>query len=268
MSAIFTPKVMVVMPRYGMVYPEPMISKMVPSSWNVPAEDRVQLVAQADASSSLLPHAFNEVLKEAYRMRDSGQLTHLAMIHADIAPEGYWLNQLWRLMRDRGDVAISAVVPIKDHWTDTSYAGRTSTAFSPRHDPYIVSRYIRMADRQKMIDAGLETFGPKDVCEEGEVLLINSGLMLLDLRHPCWDVPAYEGEGNVFSFAFRTRICKDLKGEYSTWVRSEDWEMSRHLDRCGAPYSSTWSIRLKHFGHDYWPSYPETPEPAVEGFPA
>ena len=254
------PKVIVTMPRCGLVWPEAMISKLVPSCWNVPEEDRVEIFGQADANSSLLPHVFNDLLKEAMVHRDRGEVTHLAMLHSDIEAVGYWLTELWKIMRRLGLAAVSAVSPIKDHWTDTTFAGRTSTAFGIRDDPWVVHRFVKLEDRQPMIDVGLETFQPRDVCKPGEVLLINTACMLLDLTHPCWEVPAYEGDGNLFSFSFRNRLCRDVEQKYTTWVRSEDWEMSRHLDRCGAPYAATWAVKIKHHGYSYWTNYPEEPK--------
>lgn len=231
------PRVFVAMPRYGLIAPESMIGKLVASSRDAADDDAVTIVAHGDCSSSLLPHSFNLQFAEALDLRDRGEVTHFAMIHSDVAPSGYWLNDLWRIMRTRGDDVVSAVVPIKDQ-----VPGRTSTAVGWRSDPWSVKRFIHLDDRASMP----ETFGPRDVCGDDEVLLVNTGLWLADLRRPYWD---------RFAFGFQTRIIKDDSGKRSAWVRPEDWEMSRMLDSESAPYSATWAVKLRHLGVYWWDNH-------------
>lgn len=231
------PRVYVAMPRYGLVVPEAMVGKIIASANNAPPEDMVAIAAHGDCSSSLLPHSFNHMLAEALDLRDQGKVTHLAMIHSDLAPSGFWLNTLWRIMRTRGDDLVSAVVPIKDQTFD-----RTSTAIGDREDPWVLKRYVECRDRKTLP----ETFNHADVCSPDEVLLVNTGLMLADLRRPYW---------NDFAFEFKTRITRDEDGKRTPWVRPEDWEMSRLLDRHGAPYSATWAVRVKHGGFAWWDSH-------------
>jgi len=241
-TAADRPRVFLAMPRYGLVAPEAMIGKIVASTASAPEEDQVAIVSHGDCSSSLLPHSFNIMLAEALDMRDRGQITHFAMIHSDIAPRGYWLNELWRIMRTRGDDLVSAVVPIKDQ-----IPGRTSTAISDRKNPWAIKRFVTLRDRLTLP----ETFSRLEVCNPGEVLLVNTGLWLADLRRPYW---------NDFAFSFHTRITRDEStGKRTAWVRPEDWELSRKLDAAGAPYSATWAVQLRHLGHYWWDSHAVPP---------
>lgn len=241
------PRVFLAMPRYGLVSPEAMIGKVAPCRGAADDSNGPTVVMHGDCSSSLLPHSFNVQLAEALDMRDAGQVTHFAMIHSDVAPRGYWLDDLWRIMSERGDDLVSVVVPIKDQ-----SPRRTSTAIGDRDDPWTLKRFIGLDDRLRLP----ETFGPSDVCGPGEVLLVNTGLWLADLRRPYWD---------DFAFGFETRITRGDDGRRTAWVRPEDWELSRLLDRCHAPYSATWSVRVKHFGHAWWDSHDAPPEDQSHG---
>jgi hypothetical protein len=102
-----------------------------------------------------------------------------------------------------------------------------------------------MKDRDKLPP----TFGSEAVCKPGEVLLVNTGLMLLDLRWPGWD---------GFAFQFHTDIDKTPSGRVAR-CRSEDWEMSHYLHKHKAKYLATWKPKLKHEGGKKYPNYPETP---------
>lgn len=202
-------------------------------------EDHVQIVHKVASLGSLLPWCFNSLLAAALNHRDKGEVTHFAMQHSDIEPtETGWCNELYRRMRVRGDVAISAVASLKEHERT-----RTTTAIGVRGQPFNVLRYINTSDRPGMP----ETFSTRDVAQAGnEVLLINTGLMLLDLTLPAWD---------DFHFEFRDDIRKNPEtNQRQAWASSEDWNLSRWMDKHGLPYSATW-LRLKHYGMDYWDSF-------------
>jgi hypothetical protein len=193
-----------------------------------------------ESCSSVLPHAFNELLAQALMLRDDGRITHFAMIHADVeAPRG-WLDTLYGEMWTRGLAAISAVIPIKNQ------DGRTSTSIGDVNNRWAVRRCIHLHERE-MLPA---TFTAKDVCKDGELLLINTGLMLLDLRYEFW---------NTFAFQFHNRIVQaaDREGNsgYMAQQRTEDWEMSHDLHAAGLPYGATWRVKVKHHGRGTWDSH-------------
>lgn len=210
---------------------------------------------------SLLPRTFNGLFCQAMDLRDQGEVTHFAMLHDDIWPDNWWLNTLWREMQESGADLISVVAPIKDvPWW------RTSTAIGLVDDPWIVPRYIRAEDREFLPT----TFGAEHVCSEGELLLVNTGCWLADLRKPWWDEFCDAG-----GFNFETRITRAEDGSRLTWIQPEDWRMSRFISLRGATLKATYAVRLRHRGMAWWsnyddptaihavksehPTYPETP---------
>jgi hypothetical protein len=240
----FVPTVVVTMPRYG-----PHVHPAAMRSLYQATKGDCRVVSHLDVSQSIC-YAFNIANANALDWRDQGLAapdgtkvhpTHLAMIHADIeAPPG-WLDTLWHIMRERDLVAISSVSPIKDPVANP----RTSTAFATKGETWFPCRYVYVNDRHTMP----ETFEPADVCKPGEELLINTGLMLLDLRWPGWD---------GFNWQLDSRIVK-ADGKRVVQMRSEDWMMSRHLAQHGAKYAATWAVPLRHFGEYAWASHVEPP---------
>jgi hypothetical protein len=227
------PKVILCTPYYGGV------SMGLRQTLNQAVKDRrlISVAMEVQSTTSVLPQCFNQMLAIALDARDQGRVTHLAMAHADIVAEPGWLDVLWSEMWFRGADLISAVVPIKNA------SGRTSTAIGLETDPWAVLRCIRLADRATLPP----TFGPESVCGPGEVLLVNTGLMLADIRKPWWD---------DFAFEFHTRLRKTSAGRLAE-CRSEDWAMSHALHKVGAKVLATWKPRLRHEGSKMYPNYVE-----------
>lgn len=241
MSGLTPPQVVLVTPHYGNV------SMGWHNTLNKAVRDRraVHAVREACCSSSVLPLAFNQCLAVALNLRDEGVVTHMAMVHSDIIASPGWLDLLWSEMWTHNLDLISAVVPIKGP------AGRTSTAIGSEDDPWVVKRCFFDRDRKRYP----LTFTAKDVCRDGEVLLVNTALFLADLRRPWWD---------NFAFQLHSRVVKKPDG-YIAECRSEDWEMSHHLHKAGAKYAATWKPKLFHEGNARYPNYDEGLIPA-EGF--
>lgn len=198
------------------------------------------VVAEVDMDCGCLVHNFNSLLTAGLNWRDEGKATHLAMIHSDVMAERGWVDLLAEEMAKINAVAISAVVAIKDPDDD-----RTSTAVGSKANPWEAKRYVRIRDKDRMP----VTFTGKDVCrpsDPDEVLLINTGLMLIDLRHPFWD---------TFTFQVHAAIL-EKDGKRFPIFRPEDWEMSRELDKAGLTYASTWRPYAEHIGSKTWPNRP------------
>ncbi len=240
----FVPKVFVCMPRYSAVELGAAIAYCDCTNGSV------QVVAHAEASSSATPHTFNLLLAQALDMRDQGLCTHFAMIHSDVkpkvTPEGRWLDILWREMEASGADLISAVIPIKE-----PARKRTSTAIGARDDNFCNLGYIANHHRGTLPT----TFGPAETCKDGEVLVVNTGLFLADLRRSWWD---------NFAFEFRTKIDRRPTGRVALFA-PEDWLLSRHIQANGGQVRATWAVQLDHHGEIDWPNYEEpTPEPVKE----
>lgn len=212
-----------------------------------PEEDHVEIAADVSAKGSLLNYIFSQLFAVALNARDAGECTHALLMHSDISAPFGFANSLYQAMRQNRLAAVSAVVPIKEH-----QRVRTSTAVGVRGDSFGFRRFINVSDRHGMP----ETFTTKDVAQaEDEVLLINTGLLLIDLSFRDWD---------NFWFESKDKIRKNPEtGRYEALVSSEDWEMSRWMDSRGMPFGAHWLSGVRHYGPDYWtvdelpPVYPK-----------
>ena len=197
----------------------------------------------SEFGSSFLPGAFNSLLVNALDLRDRGAITHFAMVHSDVEPSGYWLDELWAEMETGGYMLVSACIAIKEDTADWP----VSTAIGDARDRWNSKRCLRLSDRERLP----LTFTAADVCEPDEVLLLNTGLWLTDLRHPFWD--HFEGFNTV------ARITYGNEGQRIAQQRTEDWEFSHDLHDFGAPVAATWRVPVKHRGGRDWPNYaPDT----------
>lgn len=207
--------------------------------------------------SSNLPLNFNVILANALGYRDAGLATHLAILHEDVSAEPGWLDTLWLEMLAHEADFIGAVVPIKEPNDNP----RTSTGVGKRSDIFWGNRCLRMSD----IASLPETFGRDDVCGgPDDVLIVNTGCFLADLRRPWWDD---RGDGQPFAFGFENRVRLDR----ATGVRTvdtccEDWLLSHMLHDHGARVFATSKVRATHWGDCPWHNAP-TGQPAVLRMP-
>ena len=224
------PRVFLGMPAYGGIAPG------AADAFYNPTRGGVLVPHARVASNSLTGHCFNVLLAEALDLRDAGEVDHFAMIHADVKPGLGWLDELHAEMIAHSLDVVSAVVAIKDDRPDPP----TSTAIGDGLDPWSVLSKVHVGS----MHAFGETFTADTACGPGEVLLVNTGLWLADLRHPAWD--AFEG------FNIVTRIGMDDAGRRVARMRPEDWELSRHLARHNARVGATWRVRVGHEGPKTW----------------
>jgi hypothetical protein len=227
------PRVAVVMPRYGAVELGAATSYASPCGDGQPFD----VVTWMDAGGSMTPHAFNQLWAGALDARDAGELSHLAMIHADVCPRNSWLDTLWREMHAVKADVISAVVAIKSIHRDTS------TAIGDADDPWRINRKVRVIDYH----GHPTTFTAADVCDPGEALLINTGLMLIDLQRDWWD---------GFAWQWHTRIGRRDDGTRRAEIRTEDYEMSRYVQANGGTVAATWAVEVDHIGPYRWSNRP------------
>lgn len=196
--------------------------------------------------SSVLPQTFNALLAQALDLRDDpqNQVTHLAMIHTDIEPEPWWLDKLLAVMAETGADVVSAVVPIKDRH------GLTSTGCIDAADP---SRLVRRLTLREVHGSLPESFGAEDLeglAGPNQLLMVNSGLMLLDLRRP-WAYAVDEQNHLRVRFRFETRIERkrmpDGRWRHFANSESEDWLFSQDLAALGGKVVATRAVRLSHY---------------------
>jgi len=187
---------------------------------------------------------FDTIWATALNEGEAGRITHVAMLHLDIAPkvgdgEPLWLDTLIAEM-DRLDLDfISAVSPLKER------SGLTSCGLGDPANTWSAWRRFTMQE----ICAMPETFTEVDAGYPGRPLLHNSGCWVADLRRPLWYRADSEGTAPAH-FAFPERVFRDPQtGLWAHARESEDWFFSRCLWRMGARTAITRKVRLMHIGH-------------------
>lgn len=194
------------------------------------------------------PHNFNISLAQALNMHERGVVDYWVLRHDDIEirTPGY-IDVLIAEARRVGAAALSAVVAIKDT------TGLTSTAVEVL-DPWFPKK-LTIEECQALPP----TFGSADV---GKPLLINTGVLLIDLSYPQWHTtrPHVHADGSEterleFAFNFNCRIIRRHKGGTSEWAaqfRPEDWDMSRWCHEVGLPVFATRELECLHKGDWAW----------------
>ncbi len=174
--------------------------------------------------SSLLTRGFNQMWCDALNLRKEG-CTHFLLWHADIEPEPHFLRKMWDIMtKNKADI-LSCVVPIKN----PSLNGHTSTAYD---EPTGVRRLT-------FSELPQGTF-------EHELLLVNSGLMLISLKKDWVE---------KVCFRFEDWLEKDENGFFRANGISEDWLFSRDARKLGARIFATREINLIHYGSFGYPNF-------------
>lgn len=180
-------------------------------------------------SSSLLPTNHNHLLCDALNARKEG-VTHLAMLHNDVAPCQGWVDILMEEMNCHHLDVISAVVPLKN------MKGLTSTGVGSPGNHYAVRR-ISMKELYELP----ETFIAQDVPfrqDEDCGLLVNTGCYLMKITEP-WMEGLHFRQIDSLVFDIRSQ-------EYKPQAISEDWDFSRQLLYRGARIGATRKVPLYH----------------------
>lgn len=201
--------------------------------------------------TSLLASGCNSLWCDALNNRENANLKWFAMLHADIVPQDWWLDNLIEIAESSDADMLSAVVPIKGP------DGVTSTAVSSR-DPFV--RFCRLTTRQVNHDSMPSVFSIdtlKSLCNLPEFqhlerafhsdyndggkpfLLLNTGCFVCRIDRP-W---AHE----VF-FTIRDRIEQSLGGAWMVRQEPEDWFFSRMVASAGGKVMATKHLRVEHIG--------------------
>ncbi len=187
--------------------------------------------------SSLLPDAFNSLLCDAFNLDDNGKkATHFLMQHGDIVPQQNWISIMLDEMESHQLDVLSAVSPIKTVDMDD-----TSTAVGVVDGKNTRFRRLMVAETMDLP----ETFFLEDTNHEpDDKLLVNTGLLCIDLRKP-W-VKEWMLTGG---FRFETYIMQKEDGEWHSVCLPEDWLFSWDAQtKFGAKVAATTKVRLIHYG--------------------
>ena len=193
---------------------------------------------------SLLNFNFNTLFADALNMKKEIGITHWLLMHDDLWPEDppewwtkadkdgnptdpCWLEVMLDTMSERGLDVLATNNAIKNR------DGETSTAFEAEDGS---SEPCRIP---------MPSFSDRDVWTRDNVpagmrLLINTGLMLIDMRRP-W-VDSFPGFSSV------DKIKRKHDGSAEAYVVPEDWSFSRWLDKNQIPYGCTNTIVTCHVG--------------------
>jgi predicted O-methyltransferase YrrM len=181
-------------------------------------------VGHGSVSSSANCLGFNKLWIEALNLRP--KFTHFLMIHSDIVPfENHFLDKMVSIMEETGADILSAVSPIKDH------NGFTSTALD--------EGVGEIDQRWRVRRLTMHEIYAKPPTWTDPNLLINTGLMLVDIRKPWVD---------KIHFHFDDDIIVDSKGRKRAVCFPEDWNFSRDARKLGASMYATREIKLRHVG--------------------
>lgn len=236
--------VMVGIPCYGDQLHASMIVPLIHPS-------QAHSVRLSKINSSACAMTMNRLWIEALEARDRGEITHFIMLHNDIVPEIWFVDKMMAELERVGADVLSAVSPIKDP------DGFTSTAMDEPMgdvDPYWRVRRLTMKEVYK-----------REATFTDPKLLVNTGLMLCDLRKP-WTEEIY--------FTLEDRIIR-WRGKRVAVMMPEDWGFSRMAKKAGASLWATRAVALEHFGLSSFPntfawgskdtdSVPPPPDPVIE----
>ena len=181
-------------------------------------------------SNSWLQRNFNNCLASALNQRKTGT-THFCLLHEDVIPlEPGWLEQMVAIAQKNSADVLSVIIPLKAN------VGLTSTALDePVRDLDQHWRVKRLTLHEVYKDYPPTFTHPK--------LLLNTGLMLIDIRHP-WIEDLW--------FEFEDQIVKDASGTYTDVGVPEDWNFSRKARARGASIYATREVKVEHVGNGRW----------------
>lgn len=183
----------------------------------------------AHTKCSILPETFNILWCHALNFREPWDLTHVAMIHDDVAAPPGWLDTMLAEMDKHNADMISAVIPLRGQ----NPRGETSTALET--EDYNPWKPDNLTLRQVFGAFSNETFTHHRI-------LLNTGLMVVRLNGKAWS-PA----GPPPHFEFTNKIEYDAS--QNKWVPRcvpEDWNFSRMLRAHGGRLYATRKVKLWH----------------------
>jgi hypothetical protein len=206
---------------------------------------RAHQVYTAIADFSLVSLNCNRLWCQALNSREANGLQWFAMLHADVAPEPWWLDKLISEAERCNADLLSAVVPIKND------LGLTSTAILLPGGPFGGFYRLTMSqvlhpefpatfDIHMAVDALLKLPGElRDADLAREALLVNTGCMVMRLDRPWSDERVWFDDlnGIIRNNGILEAICK-----------SEDWNFSHRVAQAGGRVMATKTIALTHRG--------------------
>jgi hypothetical protein len=184
-------------------------------------------VAVEYRQGSLLAANFNGLwCSMLNRLHNGESVQYFAMLHDDIGPADFWLDDLIEELEAKQLDVLSVVVPIKDMKGLTSTAIDGDGTWRPK---------CRLTMHEVL---GLpETFTSEDV---GGPLLLNTG---------CWVAKVNAEWARNVHFTINDRIVfNTAMDRYENQVEPEDWFFSRLLHEQNLKIGATRKIKVSHRG--------------------
>lgn len=249
------PRVFLCMPTYGGVHGEAAMSHFA-----LPTRGECQVIP-GFAKSSALCYGFNRLWAQALNWAREGMLDYWCLHHADVEVKTHgWLDIMVAEMRRTGAAVLSVVQPIKADGGHTSTALETGNPWGPYR--------LTLADLGPLP----ATFSAADCAKlradcKGP-LLVNTGLMLVDLARPEWREIRKADGSLVFHFNMEDQVYELPSGDFKARFKPEDWNFSRACALHGLPVYATTLIDCLHWGELGFPNRPvPAPEPAPKEEP-
>lgn len=236
-------------PTYG----ESLDSGAARGLWGWATERDDVRVITATRGSSLIPGSCNVLLCNALNLREEHGLTWFALLHADIAPEHFWLDKLITEAEKHDADMMSVVVPIKDQ------KGLTSTAIA--NPAQGRGQFCRLTQRQVWHPDFPETFDIHAAADALESLpgglrvpnvpriglSLNTGCMLMRINRPWFDSDPLEVYFENLDW-IEWHTAPDGRRERRQRDVSEDWRFSERLRNAGGRLFATRVVRVVHKG--------------------
>lgn len=191
-------------------------------------------VAVKENGHSSLTANFNHLWCSAL---NTPNVTHFAMLHADIIPQHYWLDVLLRELEQENAQMCSAIMPIKDHF------GVTSTGIAHPTDHFTAKRRFTMRELMEMPS----TFDSERIGYGDHDLVVNTGCWIADLRDDRWRTE--NEDGTLFAHFTMNDCIRKVNGQYAPYFEPEDWYFSRRAQELGLRVVATRKPQATHIGN-------------------
>jgi hypothetical protein len=198
-----------------------------------------------NGGNALLAGALNaqEAYEEGKTVEQGGlNVTHIAMVHNDVALAPGWLDDMVEEMHRTGADLLSVVIPIKDP------LGLSSCAIDS-DNPFQVTRRITMTEVYDLP----ESFTAEDCGYPTGTLLVNTGAFLLDFSKPWRKLTNPDGTLKL-TFTSPDRVGRrpskpdgSVPGWWEAQHAPSDWGFSRYLNSLRLKVVATRKIVAHHY---------------------
>lgn len=208
------------------------------------------------ALSSAANFNHNSLLANGLNLQRKGIMDYLLIHHADVEVRtSCWLDVMLAEMQQYGAGVLAGVCSKKND------SGMSNMAYSTPNE------YFGNVMSLEHIWSLPKTFSIADTPHPDRELLVNTGLMLIDLRLPQWRQYKTDPDGTrvlKFCFQMRDRIAVDEDDDCHAQFASEDWNFSKQCARNGIPVYCTQKVQIIHHGECGFDNWPKENQPVLE----